>query len=311
MRRRTVVALNAGEMQISRSRAFLVFLLWFAARLARLRGGTSVWLGASVLPTADPLMRAVYRLAARDVSVVQWREAGSLQTGGPRPVGPDWAFATGTPTAHWDLTGRDVAAFVMRSDREPPTAIWREWARSLVATHGLKPVFVVQVEIDDVLAQELAAGLGGEVLTWRPGVPHNDQEARVRQLFRHARIAVGDRLHGLIVAATEGAVPIGWVDTSNGKVASHFDAAGMPYVGEFEGARFTDPPPDLTPERLAELVAALPVEIDACRSSLTATTAGLKSDRSGRSHADRDGELLRPGPRRRRPDRRTMLLTPN
>jgi hypothetical protein len=61
-------------------------------------------------------------------------------------------------------------------------------------------------------------------------------ERHLREVYRQCLIVVGDRLHGLIIGATEGAVPLGWVESSGGKIGRHFLAVGLYYPGEFEGA---------------------------------------------------------------------------
>lgn len=277
LRRPTVVAFNAGEMRVIRSRAALVLTLGFAAALAKVRGGASVWIGASVQPTDDPLLRWIYRFVSRRLTYVRWREAGSQRTAVPREVGPDWGFATGTPTAQWPRD-RDTAAFALRGDRPEPSAAWIAWMRDVLARNGLRAVVVVQVDIDTDRAHQLAAQLGGEVVTWEAGVPHVEQEAKVRAAYRTARIAVGDRLHGLVVAATEGAVPIGWIECSRGKIGSHFDAAGLTYVGEHEGLGVEAVLGDtevLSPDRIDALATALPGEIDRLRAILEGTRAIL------------------------------------
>ena len=284
LRRKTVVAFNAGEMRVGRSRAALVLTLGLAAAVARVRGGASVWIGASVQPTDDPLLRWIYRFVSRRLTYVRWREAGSQQTAVPRAVGPDWGFATGTPTQEWPTAPRDVAAFVLRGDRPEPSAAWLAWWREILERNGLRAVVVVQVDIDTPRAHAVAAQLGGEVVTWETGVPHDEQEATVRAAYRRARIAVGDRLHGLVVAATEGAVPIGWVESSRGKIGSHFDAAGLRYVGEHEGLGVADVLGDtevLSPERIAALAAALPGEIDRLRAELESTRVVLADLHAG------------------------------
>jgi hypothetical protein len=71
----------------------------------------------------------------------------------------------------------------------------------------------------------------------------------------------------LILAATEGAVPLGWVDTSGGKIASHFQAAGFDYVGEYEGANF-GLAPDVSPAMIDDLAGKLPGHLQMARTAL-------------------------------------------
>jgi hypothetical protein len=273
VRRRTVVALNAGEMWISPSRVGLVLLLTFAGIIARVRGGCAVWLGASVTPTNNPVWRLSYRFAARSTAMVQWREARSNELAVPRTVGPDWAFAAGSATTQW-RSDRPVLAVVLRGDRPAPSAAWMDWLVAVAASCSLELVYVVQVEADRGRAVQLAAATGGRVLEWPAGRPHRDQERAVRDLYAQTLLAVGDRLHGLVVAATEGAVPLGWVESSQGKMSRHFQAVAMPYVGEFEG-RSCSEYPDLTDAVIEDLRSKLAGDIDGARRSLRETRADL------------------------------------
>jgi len=195
-------------------------------------------------------------------------------------VGADWAFAEGSDVGAWNYSERGLAAFVMRGDRQEPSQEWLDWARDLLSALGLSPVVVVQVESDAKRAHSLAAALGGRVLEWPEGVSHDEQEAAVRAVYRECRIVVGDRLHGLIVAATEGAVPLGWVESSRGKIAEHFDPVGLEFVGQQEGDRG----PELTAideaqlgvwrTTVAEAVAAARAHLALTREQIATTVAG-------------------------------------
>lgn len=268
LRQRTVLALNAGQAPSTPTAPIAAAALTLAAGLVRLRGGYSLWLGGTVPATAKRAERAAYSLLARRVTVVRWREPGaSALTGRLAPVSPDWGFSLGAATEHWDGRNRDVAAFVLRGDRAYPTRRWLDWAKASLAELGLRAVVVVQVRQDRERADRLATDLGGEVLPWDEADGHAEQEARVRALYRRARITIGDRLHGLILAATEGSVPIGWVETSTGKIRAHFDAVGLEYVGAHEGPE-SPSLPELQPAFLDALARDLPGDVDRIRASM-------------------------------------------
>lgn len=57
----------------------------------------------------------------------------------------------------------------------------------------------------------------------------------MREVFSESLIVIGDRLHGLIVGATEGAVPLGWVESSSGKIARHFSHLNFESTYQHEG----------------------------------------------------------------------------
>ncbi|GAA3895986.1 hypothetical protein GCM10022381_41860 [Leifsonia kafniensis] len=273
--RRTVLALNAGEVRVRPAIAGLMFALGVGVSLVRLRGGIAVWLGGTVPASDRTELLAPYRWVARRTALQVWREAGPSVRIVPGEVAPDWAFATGSLRSDWaGEASRTSIAFVVRGDRDYPSAEWLSWARRLIATRSMLPIAVVQVEADRDVARRLANDLGGEVLNWDPGVSHAAQEKLVRELYQRCLIVIGDRLHGLVLGATEGAIPLGWVEASRGKIAAHFDAAGLEFVGKFEGKKFEDAP-DLSAEDLTQLAQVTAAGIDANRVQLAELTVRL------------------------------------
>jgi len=234
MRGRILLALNAGEVPVSRGGAFRLLRLIPLLTLVRATGGTVVWAGAGV-PVHASAFLPVYRLAARLADVARWRDEETLARMEVGGLAPDWAFSLGGAAAE-PASERNVLALIMRGDRPFPDAGWIRWVRGLADDLVLTPVVVVQVERDGHAARRLAESLGGEVLEFSDGSTHETQERLVRETYRRTRLAIGDRLHGLIVAATEGAVPLGWVPSSAGKIGRHFDAVGLEFVGEHEGS---------------------------------------------------------------------------
>jgi len=282
--RPTVLALNAGEVRVRPAIAALMLAMGVGVRIVRLRGGVALWVGGTVPASDRAGLLAPYRWVARNTALQVWREAGVIDRVAPGEVAPDWAFATGSPRSSWPSSAsRTKVAFVIRGDREYPNAEWLKWAKRLIAANSLLPVAVVQVEADAEVARRLANDLGGEVLAWAPGVSHADQEKKVRDLYRHCVAVVGDRLHGLVLGATEGAVPIGWVESSRGKIAAHFDVAGLEFVGQYEGEKFTSAP-DLSADDLKNLAEETAVGVEACRVQLAELAQRLAEVAHGSSH---------------------------
>lgn len=243
LRGRTVVLLNAGEVPVSRRGAVRVAALVPLLLLARARGGGGVWVGAGV-----PVQRRewiwVYRVAARLCRLTSWRDADTLATMRTGTVVPDLAFQLGTATSEWVAPGeRDRLVVTLRHDRPLPDEEWLAWVRRTAGARGLRIVVVSQVSRDQPRSAELAALLGGELVPWI-GASHRDDEEQCRAVYRTAELVVSDRLHALVVACTEGAVPLGWVPTSRGKLRRHFDAAGMAWVGAHEGSASSLPTVD-------------------------------------------------------------------
>ncbi|WP_285240464.1 hypothetical protein [Pseudarthrobacter sp. MEB009] len=155
-----------------------------------------------------------------------------------------------------------------------PSADWIKWVRGLATQHSLRPTIVVQVSRDNERALELAEALSADIVAWNQE-DHSVQEDAARNLYSKTAVVVGDRLHGLIVAATEGAVPLGWIPSSKGKIQRHFRVVNLDWVGKFEGAPATDLPP-IDQAKLSQLRLDLSSAVEAARHELQATTAELK-----------------------------------
>jgi hypothetical protein len=253
LRRRTILVLNAGEFRVHASRTGLLVALLIAAKIVKLRGGATMWIGVSVPLSERRIQRLAVRHAARTIDYLQWRDPESNLAAGVREVGPDWGFDAGTTVGRWpELDARPMCAIVLRGDRPAPTREWNEWVVATCARLGLQPVVIVQVRQDIVRADEAARALDAELVPWPDDVDHRTQEETIREVYRRSRIVIGDRLHGLIIGVTEGAVPIGWVESSRGKIARHFATIGMSEVGEYEG-RPGGALPVLTAERIEEI----------------------------------------------------------
>lgn len=241
--RRTVIALNAGEVRPSVKRTAMMAVVSCVARLSRRHDGRLIWVGATVRAGGSQLARALVRFSAQAADILQWRSLAGRAVTGLGDVGPDWAFVEGSETVSWSTSVRDSLALVLRGDRAAPSDEWIDWVRGLLESLQLEAVVVVQVKHDADRAFDLAQLLGGRLIDWPDGRSHSEQEAVVRAVYRGSLLALGDRLHGLVVAATEGAVPIGWVESSRGKIAEHFSPVGLQFVGSLEGSSAGDLPP--------------------------------------------------------------------
>lgn len=234
--RRTYVALNAGEMSVSKRGAAKMMVLTPVLLLCRLRGGGGVWVGSGVPPHRSPILARTYMLAARLCDDLSWRDRVSANQMRIGSVSPDWAFTLGTPAGMWPRADqRDLLTIVLRGDRVFPDDDWWTWVLELAQRHELEPTAVVQVRRDGAYAARAASEYGVNVVAWPESTDHREQEETVRRAYKRSAVTIGDRLHGLIVAATEGSVPLGWVPTSRGKIARHFEAVGISYAGQYEG----------------------------------------------------------------------------
>ena len=156
-----------------------------------------------------------------------WRDSDTAEYLGNGSVMPDLGFGEGSGgTAPESVDGRDLLIVSMRSDQPYPSTEWLAAVRDIAARHGLQIRAVTQVVRDNDKTIRLAADLGGEADGW-DGTGHDLQEERLRKHYRRAVIAISDRLHVLVGAVTEGAVPAALLVNSSDKIARHFAAAGI------------------------------------------------------------------------------------
>ena len=206
-----VYAFDTGEAELTKPFAQRYLRLAPLLLANRVRGGSAVHVGVGLrrsTPWRHPI-GAVLRLC----DLVTWRDAFSREVVGLGSVTPDWAFRLGAGEAELRAeVPRDVLAVAVRSSlphqpRPEPGEEWAEAVARLAEQQGLRPVFVAQIARDGDLAERLAKAAGGECLLWE-SAHHADFEARLRQLYRRSAVVLSDRLHGLVIAATEGASPV-------------------------------------------------------------------------------------------------------
>ena len=186
-------------------------------------------------PNSGNVLALPYRVLAAVCGEVGVRDESSMAVVVNQALMPDWAFALGTEVDDWAApSDRSLITAVLRGDRGKPSDDWLAWFKALSAELGLIPAIVVQVRRDYLRAQELSSMFGTEYLAWFVD-DHSEHEATVRGVYGRSAVVVSDRLHALIFGATEGAVPLGWVESSGGKVRRHFDSWQMNWVGVHEG----------------------------------------------------------------------------
>jgi hypothetical protein len=193
-----------------------------AAKVRR-AGGATMWLGGGLQGPPRLTERLKMRTSAALAERVVWRDARTAAWFGCGEVMPDWAFAlppSGRPSA-----GRRRLAVSIRGDRPGPPPSWLTAAARWARGAGLEPVAVSQVRIDDDHARTAAAQMECEALTWGAET-HLEQEQRVRDAYAGCAIVLSDRLHVLILAMIEGAVPACLLPVAEDKIDRHLQAAG-------------------------------------------------------------------------------------
>ncbi|MFT4212646.1 MAG: polysaccharide pyruvyl transferase family protein [Microbacterium sp.] len=217
---------NAGEIAQVRGMRHLGAAQLRALASVRMRGGALLQSGVGV--------RHVERSGAGKMSalrffdVVTWRDADSRAHAGVGEVSPDWAISTSARSSvEIDPEPRSRIAISLRGDRPAPSQSWIDAIRRFAEERRLTPIIVVQVRRDSQRAEELAARLSAELVPWQPGVPHAAQERIVRREFRRSLYVVSDRLHALVIGATEGAGPLGAPPAMSPKLRRTLDPIGV------------------------------------------------------------------------------------
>lgn len=198
--------------------------------LVRARGGAVARVGVGSRGFAR-VPRALIRPSIALSNLSLWRDASTTGYLGAGETMPDLGFGEGeVPASATDATARrDVLVVSLRSDldyRADPPEEWLRGVREFARRQGLGIWTATQVHVDDERSIRLAKALGGQALGWDGGA-HGEQEARLRELYQRAAVVVSDRLHVLIAALTEGAVPAGLLLDSSDKIERHFAAAGI------------------------------------------------------------------------------------
>ncbi|MCR2825898.1 polysaccharide pyruvyl transferase family protein [Microbacterium sp. zg.Y909] len=213
---------NPGEISSSRTEFGLGVASAWLLLLGRLVGnpGFRVGLGARdrVLP-ASVGHEVAARLARRNT----WRDEESRRMYGRGEVSPDWAFSLSPRPPDEE---RRYVALVYRADWPLPSDEVLQSVVSWSRRHGLEPVAV---------SQALRDHEGTAALAQRLGLRHVGTDTRsltvlerqVRALYSAAAVVVGNRVHGLIVGAVDGAAPAIVIGHPDVKLARTLRAAGL------------------------------------------------------------------------------------
>ena len=199
----------------------------------RARGGRAVRAGVGTRDFA-PVPRALVHPSVALSDLTLWRDEATAAYMGVGGVMPDLALAGGSDDETLAGGGRrDALVVSLRGDGERP---WpTEQALAAVRAHaeraGLEVWAVTQVSVDDERTTALARALGAQTLPWPRAVGHDAQEEALRALYARAALVLSDRLHVLVAALTQGAVPVA-VSAAAGastttKIARHLGTIGV------------------------------------------------------------------------------------
>lgn len=218
---------NAGETMRLRGPRHLGPRLHVGLLAARRRGGALLHTGVGIRDLASS-PRIARLNVLRFFDLVTWRDASSRDYAGIGGVQPDWGFATGANEV-LSTTPRDTLAVSVRGDRDPASGEWVATVRAVADALGCRIVTFSQVTRDSSEAEALAERLGAADCVLWPSNAHDEQEERIRALFRRSVGVVSDRVHALIVGATEGAYPLGLPPVPNEKSQRTLNIVRFPH----------------------------------------------------------------------------------
>lgn len=226
---KTHFVFNPGEITVGAKRLimemFLMFFLWFV----KLKKGKVLRVGIAVMANVKLKYSFFWKLILKQSSHVYWRTQDSRNLFGFGEVIPDLAFAsTRLSHRHADLMKNTRYLVVsMRADRPYPSEAWFNSIKSYASKNNLQFAHVSQVRMDNERCSQIHRELGGLLFSWPANKSHNEQEEQLRTIYQNASLAVSDRLHVLIAAASEGAIPCVVLTKASDKIEYHFDVINL------------------------------------------------------------------------------------
>lgn len=261
------LAFGAGEINPRGSKAFPTEIRHNELTAVRDAGGAVIIAGIGLKDT-EYSKDVKFVSPFRDANIVSWRDSGSQAAAGFGETNPDWAFSLGSKTSSWaPAATRKFIAVTLRFDRPYPDAAWISTLQRLAKQTSTQIITVAQVARDAPRAVRLAADLDAMYMA-PPSFAHDALDAHVRNVFQRSLAVVSDRAHGLIIAATEGAYPIGSAANPH-KISRLLDEVGLGSLVGAYGAL-----PDFV-EQFASKLEDLPPAINVARERLSNLTARI------------------------------------
>lgn len=219
---RPVLMFEAGEVPLDRGNVLRELVFLAETVLVRLKSGVVVRPPRGIRAPTNPALW-LHSLAARLSQEALWRDAASAALAGGGAIAPDIGFAVSPSPSGQE---RRELVVSLRGARPLPGPTWMDAIRATAETAGLRIRTVVQVREDEERARELAQALGGEFEPWG-ATDAVQQEANLRERYTGARLVVSDRMHVLVLAAIDGAVPAELVPSPTRKITEAFATIGF------------------------------------------------------------------------------------
>lgn len=230
--RRVNFAFNAGEFRVSKAYLLGMIALLPLLLVLKIRRGKILWVGAAIAETKSGFIWP-FKIFAKMADLIRWRDSESSSVFFEAKTMPDWAFSLGDISGN-DFRSRNSLLISLRGDRPYPSETWLQSVEKLAVRLELEIGVIVQVEEDQEYGERIAERLQAPLVGWE-NESHKDQEKLVRESYKKAKIVFSDRLHALIMASTEGAVPLGWCESSTSKISKHFSLVNAPWVSVSQG----------------------------------------------------------------------------
>lgn len=223
-RRSSAYVLNAGEITPNRHDGMWHAALVPALVVGRLRGNPGVRAGIGARGRYG-LWQWPIAATVRLCRYNAWRDEYSRDLFQKGIVAPDWAFDEGR-RAEAPASPRPHIALGYRSDKKTLSEAAATRVKSWADRRGLTPVVVSQVERDVDANDRLAKMLGAPHIG-RDACSLLEREKAARKAYATSTMVLSNRIHALILAASEGALPAGLMQHADIKVGRTMAAAGL------------------------------------------------------------------------------------
>jgi len=217
-----------GEVREIKSVGVWNLLMLPVLILVRATGGKVHNLGSG-LYSEETIWIVPIRMLSRLAEKVVVRDSQTQRRLGHGNVMPDLAFDEyGIESGRGpEQAPRDVLALSFRGKNFHLNESARIALKEVALQLRLQLIVVVQVRSDHAAMEQFASEIGANFLGWSSDTSAVEQEKKVRQVYSEAVIVMSDRIHSLIIGATEGALPIGFMQHADDKVGRHLEAAGL------------------------------------------------------------------------------------
>jgi len=224
---KTHFVFNPGEITVGVKRLLFECLLLPFEWGVKMKRGKVLRVGIAAVSNAVINYRSLWRFVLKQSDKIYWRTNDSKKMFGFGEVIPDLAFFT--PKFKPGTDKRNILVVSMRGDRPEPGSNWIAAVKEFAIRKNFQIAIVSQVRMDNDRGSYLAEQFGATTYLWDDKVGHVEQEKIVREVYRKTQLVISDRLHVLIAAITDGALPSVILTRPSDKIKDHFD------VVEIEG----------------------------------------------------------------------------